>query len=199
MSAGHVVFLNGAPSVGKSSTAHALQAMLTDPHYYLGLDEYRRGYLDRVWLADDGALFRRMIGPFIRNLATLARAGHDVIAESMLTSETATLYLDVFRDVQVIFVGLECRLDVAKVREADRADRRKGPMNLDHPLLRTLHDHGCYDLRLDTSETTAREIASRIVPVLRDPPLPSAFDRLRSTSNGLVTDADERWADHRDC
>jgi len=69
----------------------------------------------------------------------------------------------------VVFVGLECRLDVAKAREANRGDRRKGPMNLDHPLLHTVHDHGCYDLRLDTSEMTAREVASRILPVLRRP------------------------------
>jgi chloramphenicol 3-O phosphotransferase len=179
MSSGQVVFLNGAPSVGKSSTARALQEMLTGPYYYVGLDEYRGGYLDRVWLADDGALFRRMIEPFLRNLATLARTGHDVIAESMLTSDTEALYLDGFHDLRVVFVGLECRLDVAKAREANRGDRRKGPMNLDHPLLHTVHDHGCYDLRLDTSEMTAREVASRILPVLADPPQPSAFERLR--------------------
>jgi chloramphenicol 3-O phosphotransferase len=79
----------------------------------------------------------------------------------------------------VVFVGLECRLDVAKAREANRGDRRRGPMNLDHPLLRTVHDHGCYDLRLDTSELTPREVASRIAPVLATPPQPSAFERLR--------------------
>lgn len=179
MSPGHVVLLNGGPSVGKSSTARALQEMLTDPHYYLGLDEYRRGYLDTVWLADDGALFRRMIEPFLRNLATLARAGHDVIAESMLTLDTEALYLDGFHELQVVFVCLECPRDVAKAREASRGDRRKGPVNLDHPLLQTLHEHGCYDLRVDTSELTPGEVASQILPVLSDPPQPSGFERLR--------------------
>lgn len=165
--------------MGKSSTARALQELLTEPHYYLGLDEYRRGYLDRVWLADDGALFRRMIEPFLRNLATLARAGHDVIAESMVTPDTEALYLDGFHDLQVVFVGLECRLDVAKAREASRGDRRKGPMNLDHALLQTLHEHGCYDLRVGTSTLTPGAVASQILPVLADPPQPSAFERLR--------------------
>lgn len=180
MSNGHVVFLNGAPSVGKSSTARALQQMLPEPHYYLGLDEYRRGYPDAVWLADDGTVFRRIVEPFLLNLATLARAGHDVISESMLTADIEGLYLSVFHDVQVVFVGLDCRLEVAKTREANRGDRRKGPMKLDHPLLKTLHDHGCYDLRVDTSELTPDEVASRIVPVLADPPQPSAFERLRN-------------------
>ena len=179
MSTGHVVFLNGPPSVGKSSTARALQEILIEPQYFLGLDEYRRGYADRVWLADDGALFRRIVAPFLRNLATLARAGHDVIAESMVTADTEALYLDSFHDLQVVFVGLECRLDVAKAREANRGDRRRGPVNLDHPLLQTVHDHGCYDLRLDTSQMTPREVASRILPVLANPPEPSAFEQLR--------------------
>jgi len=179
MSPGHVVFLNGAPSVGKSSTARVLQGMLAEPHYYLGLDEYRRGYLDTVWLADDGGLFRRMIEPFLHNLATLARAGHDVIAESMVTPDTEALYVDGFDDLQVVFVCLECPLDVAKAREASRGDRRKGPVDLDHPLLQTLHEHVCYDLRVDTSKLTPGEVASQILPVLADPPQPSAFERLR--------------------
>ncbi len=179
MSPGHVVFLNGAPSVGKSNTARALQEMLTEPHYYLGLDEYRRGYLDKVWLADDGALFRRMIEPFLHNLAMLARAGHDVIAESMVTPDTEALYLDDFHDLQVVFVGLECPLDVAKAREANRGDRRKGPVDLDHPLLQTLHEHGSFDVCVDTSELTPDEVASQILPLLANPPQPSAFERLR--------------------
>lgn len=77
MRTGHVIFLNGPPSVGKSSTARALQEALGTEHYYLGLDDYRRGYLDRVWLADDGTMFQRMVAPFQHNLATLARPGHD--------------------------------------------------------------------------------------------------------------------------
>jgi chloramphenicol 3-O phosphotransferase len=179
MSGGQVVLLNGAPSVGKSSTARALQEMLPEPHFYLGFDEYRRAYLDRVWLADDGTMFRRMIESFLLNLATLAHAGHHVIAESMVTADNEGLYLESFHDIPVVFVGLDCRLDVAKAREANRRDRRRGPMNLDHPLLQTVHDHGCYDVRLDTSELTPGEVASRIVPVLATPPRPSAFDRLR--------------------
>jgi chloramphenicol 3-O phosphotransferase len=179
MPTGRVVFLDGAPSVGKSSTARALQQTLPEPQYYLGLDDYRKGYLDEVWLADDGTLFGRMIEPFLRNLATLALAGHDVIAESMLTSENETLYLEIFHDFRVILVGLDCRIDVATNREASRGDRRRGPMNLDHPLLKGLHDHGCYDLRVDTSELTPREVASRIRAVLAAPPQPSAFEQLR--------------------
>lgn len=112
-----------------------------------------------VWLAADGALFRRMLEPFLRNLATLARAGHDVIAESMMTPDTEGLCSDGFRDLRVVFVGLECPRAVAQEREASRADRRKGPMNLDHPLLQTVHDHGCYDLCVDTSELTPRRMS----------------------------------------
>ncbi|GAB3769489.1 phosphotransferase-like protein [Microlunatus parietis] len=111
--AARIVFLNGTPSVGKSSTARALQQRLAEPHFYLGLDEFRRGYLDRHWLADHGT------------------------------------------------------------------DRRKGPMDLDQPELHALHDHGCYDLTVDTSQTSVEQVVDRILPVLDDPPRPAAFDRLR--------------------
>ncbi|MGI8869508.1 MAG: phosphotransferase-like protein [Mycobacteriales bacterium] len=180
LDAGHVVFLNGAPSVGKSSTAFALRDLLETPHFYLGLDDYRRGYLDRAWLADDGSLFQQIVEPYLRNVAGLARAGHHVISESVLTPDNEALYLALFRGIPVLFVGLQCPLEVAVARESVRGDRRRGPMSLDHPLFHHLHDHDCYDLRVDTSTVTPEQAAARVAVVLTDPPQPSAFDRLRT-------------------
>ena len=180
MSDARVIFLNGAPSVGKSSTARALHELLDQPHFYLGLDEFRRGYRDQVWLSDDGALFRRMVEVYLQTLAIMVRAGHSVIAEATLTPRNRQLYLDVYVDLPVIFVGLTCPLEVAQAREATRGDRRRGPMDLDVPEFHNLHDHGCYDAEIDTASITPRQAAELIIPVLADPPTPSAFDRLRS-------------------
>lgn len=178
MSDAHVIFLNGAPSVGKSSTARALHDLLQRPHFYLGLDEFRRGYPDRVWLADHGNLFPRMVEVYLQTLAVLVRSGHDVVAEAMLTPQNEDRYLELFTG-PVIFVGITCDLTEAMRREAIRGDRRKGPIDLDLPELHALHDHGCYDAMIDTTSITPREAAERILPVLTDPPRPSAFDRLR--------------------
>ncbi|MFC7623902.1 chloramphenicol phosphotransferase CPT family protein [Microlunatus sp. GCM10028923] len=177
--AARIIFLNGAPSAGKSSTARALQQRLDEPHFYLGLDEFRRGYLDRVWLADHGDLFQRTVRGYLPMLAAMVRAGHPVIAEAILTPQNEALYLDLFDGLPVIFVGLTCDLEVAQARESVRNDRRRGPMDLDQPDLHTLHDHGCYDLTVDTSRIPVEQVVDRILPVLADPPEPSAFDRLR--------------------
>ncbi len=174
-----VIFLNGAPSVGKSSTARALHELLQQPHFYLGLDEFRCGYLDRVWLGDHGDLFSRMVDVYLQALAVLVRSGHDVIAEAMLTPQNQDRYLELFAGLPVIFIGITCDLSVAMSREASRGDRRKGPIDLDLPELHTLHDHGCYDGMIDTTMISPRQAAERILPVLADPPRPSAFDRLR--------------------
>jgi chloramphenicol 3-O phosphotransferase len=176
----HVIFLNGTPSAGKSSTARALHELLERPHYYLGLDEFRRGYLDRVWLADHGDLFQRMVEVYLQTLAVLVRGGHDVIAEAMLMPRNEQRYLELFAGLPVIFVGITCDFEVTLQREAARDDRRKGPMELDLPELHTLHDHGCYDAVVDTTSITPRQAAEQILPVLDDPPRPSAFDRLRA-------------------
>lgn len=183
MTDARAIFLNGAPSVGKSSTARALHELLDEPYFYLGLDEFRRGYRGSVWLSDDGTLFRRMVEVYLKTLALMVESGHSVIAEAMLTPRNEALYLELFTDLPVIFVGLTCPLEVAQIREAGRDDRRRGPMNLDHPDLHTLHDHDCYDVKIDTGSITPRQAAELILPVLADPPHPSAFDRLRANQN----------------
>src|SRR5690606_28357737 len=85
MTDARAIFLNGAPSVGKSSTARALHELLDEPYFYLGLDEFRRGYRGGVWLSDDGTLFRRMVEVYLKTLALMVESGHSVIAEAMLT------------------------------------------------------------------------------------------------------------------
>ncbi|WP_152363684.1 phosphotransferase-like protein [Microlunatus speluncae] len=179
----HVIFLNGAPSAGKSSTARALHERLEQPHFYIGLDEFRCGYLDRVWLADHGNLFQRMVDVYLQTLAVLVRSGHDVIAEAMLTPANEARYLELFADLPVVFVGITCDFDVMVAREAVRGDRRRGPIDLDLPEVHTLHDHGCYDGTVDTTSITPDQAAERILPVLADPPRPSAFERLRNRRN----------------
>lgn len=176
----HVIFLNGTPSAGKSSTARALHELVEPPHFYLGLDEFLTGYRDRVWSADHGDLFQRMVEAYLQTLVVLVRGGHDVIAESMLMPRNEQLYLELFGGLPVIFVGITCDPAVTLQREAGRTDRRNGPMDLDVPELRTLHDHGCYDAVVDTTSITPRQAAEQILPVLADPPQPSAFDRLRA-------------------
>lgn len=182
---GRVVFLNGPPSVGKSATAAALQELLPTPHYYFSLDDYLCGYRDSHWLADDGTLFARMVEPYLRNIVTLLSFGHDVIAEAMVLPASQGLYLRLFAGQRVTFVGVRCSLEVATRRELQRGNRRKGPINLDVPEFTLVHAHGAYDLEVDTSESAPADVAAQIMPVIDDPPHPSAFDRLRRTESAV--------------
>ncbi|MEV6151029.1 hypothetical protein AB0L53_11875 [Nonomuraea sp. NPDC052129] len=48
------------------------------------------------------------------------------------------------------------------------------------PLDEPVHAHGCYDVEVDTSVQRPTEVAELIVTALADPPVVSAFDRLRT-------------------
>lgn len=50
------------------------------------------------------------------------------------------------------------------------------------PLDEPVHAHGCYDLEVDTSVQGPAEVAKLIVAALADPPVVSAFDRLRTAN-----------------
>lgn len=178
-STARIVFLNGAPSSGKSTVAHALHELLDEPYYYRSLDDFRRGYLDRYWLTDDGTLFRSVLHGYLLSLRNLAVLGHNIIAEAVVTPERLEDYLTLFADFSTLFIGVRCPLAEAQRRERTRRDRLKGPIDLTEQMVHLVHAHGPYDLEVDTANSTPSEAARRIKEALAAPPTPTAFERLR--------------------
>lgn len=174
-----LVFLNGPPSSGKSTIARALHDLLDEPYYYQSLDEYRRGYAERHWLADDGDLFRRTREAYLGNLRTLVSLGHHVIAEAMFLPDIIADYLRLFAGFPVLLVGVACPLEEAQRRERLRGDRGGGPINLAVPEFDLVHAHRQYDLEIESSTTSPAAAARRIKELIHSPPSPTAFEVLR--------------------
>lgn len=177
---GHVVFLNGTPSSGKSTLAAALRELLSPPYIYLSLDDFRRGYLSRYWQSDDGTLFRHVMHGYLLSLRAMASIGHRIIAEAVVTTERLDMYLTLFADIPVLFVGVRCPLGEAQRREAARTDRRRGSVDLAVPDFDSVHAHGAYDLEVDTSILSPAEAAQEVAEGIANWPATTAFELLRS-------------------
>ena len=85
---GHVILLNGTPSSGKTAIARALWSELRPEHWYSSLDDFRRGYQINHWRSDPRPLFQLTFRGFIRSVATMANAGHDVITEAIILPDS---------------------------------------------------------------------------------------------------------------
>jgi chloramphenicol 3-O phosphotransferase len=173
-----VVLLNGTPNAGKTTTAVALQRILPEPFLHLSLDDFITGYLPEHWNTDARALFPRLRRGYLLALRDLARAGNDLIAESVILPESTAEYLSLFREFRVYFVGIRCPLPEAQRRERFRA-RLGGAINLDRPGFDAVHPDTGYDLEFDSSRTSPHDAAALIADLLASPALPRAFYRLR--------------------
>lgn len=94
----------------------------------------------------------------------LAALGHDLIIDhAVTTSAVAETLRAATQSHRTLVVGLDCPVDVLTMRERDRGDRRIG---LAAGQCDRVHQWLDYDLRIDTSRTTAAEAARRIVAAL---------------------------------
>jgi chloramphenicol 3-O phosphotransferase len=169
------MLLNGSPSAGKSTLAVAVQQVAGRPIFYRSLDHFLDGY-EPEWRREDRSLFDKVMTGYVHSLASLVRAGCDVVAEAVIIPERLALYRAAFVDVSVLLVGVRCSLDVAKAREDGRTDRT--PLELDVPWFESVH-HLLYDAEVDTTDDPRPEtIAAQIVPLFDTPPQVRAFARL---------------------
>jgi chloramphenicol 3-O phosphotransferase len=163
---GRVVLLNGPPSCGKTTLARALLPQLDDPWFHRSLDDFRAGYLDRYWLADDGTLFERVVHGYVGALRAMAVAGNNVIAEAVITPARAELYATTFRDLPVVVVAVRCPLELARERERARDDRVRGPIALPADAFEDVYRSVAHDVEIDTSvgapDVLARVLAARL-------------------------------------
>jgi len=179
--------LNGASSAGKSTLAAALQAELLaagECWFVWAVDDFL-AKLPEPWLAyfevgahaDEGVRFDRQpdgtialqTGPigdglfavYRETIGRLARAGLNVIVDEVILTEAG--WLDWQRQLEglsVLWVRVECPLDVIEQRERDRGDRLPG---MARSQLRTVHSFPPYDVTIDTDELDPRAGARRVV------------------------------------
>ena len=177
---GHVVFLNGASSSGKSSIAAELLELLPGPYFSLARDTVN-SMRSRTRTPAFGTpafeqVFERTVLGYHRMLAGLAAAGNGVIADHVLRPHWLADCLEVLREQEVTFVGVHCPLPELHRRQQARGDR---PPGLAERQFAVVHAHGDYDFECDTSVHSPRACAEQIADFVAKPGRSGAFPRLR--------------------
>lgn len=196
MAAGNIIFLNGSSSAGKTTLAIMLQQMLSEPYQHMALDMFRDGMPgrfrglnspdgspgarglnvvpvqregERVTQIRFGDHGEQVLRGMRRAIAAFAREGNHVIVDDLLFKpEYLDDYADALTGLNAWLIGVRCSLDRVNQREAQRSGRFPGTAT---SHFHEVHAHGCaYDLEVDTSDTTPRACAERIITRLNEPP-----------------------------
>lgn len=180
MPRGRLLLLNGVSSSGKSSIAKVLQEMLEEPCIHLCIDDYLGAFQKGLWDKREivQPAWPSIIAGFHAAAAAIARAGNLVIVDDVLEEEPPWVenLLELFDDLEVIFIGVHCPLEELERRESERGDRRAGMARLQ---FEQVHTRAIYDIEVDTSVLSPEECAATIADYLNSGQRPAAFEQLR--------------------
>ncbi len=187
MEKGHIIFLNGTSSSGKTTIAKALQDKLAEPYMVISMDDFFHFYSEKYLnpTNQDEAvklvhLFHTVIPGFHKSVASLAEAGNNLIVDHVLQeSEWLKECIENWKGLEVLFVGVKCPLEVAELREKKRGDREVGTARYQ---FERVHRHGLYDVEVDTSILNVDECVARIMAFVNDEPKELAFTELSTRS-----------------
>lgn len=183
MKKGHVVFLNGTSSSGKTTLAKALQERLPEPYMYVSLDNFFHMYPEKYLNPtnqDEAMILARLIpavvSGFHKSIASLAQSGNHILVDHVL-EENGWLNecVENWKGLEVLFVGVKCPLEIAEQRERERGNRNIGTARYQ---LERVHAHGLYDIEVDTSVLNVEECVTRITALINDKPKEYAFQEL---------------------
>ncbi len=175
-----ILLLNGASSVGKSSTAKAIQAISDLTFLHVEMDAFlnmaptrlegqieglRYEYINAVGDPPEveiitGGFIQQTLRAMRRAIAALANEGLDlIIDEVMLDHETEADYRSLLERHDLRMIGLTASLAHIEAREAKRGDRLIG---LARAQVRKVHEGRNYDLMVETNAASPQDIAERI-------------------------------------
>lgn len=182
-----MIVLNGVGSVGKSSTAKALQRLADQAFLHVQGDAFLDMIPPQTWGKPEGIVFRqfeengfpsieiemgieltRLMDGMRASVAALAKSGNNCIVDDvMLTPSAQQSYVVECRNIPLQFVALHAPLEILEKRERDRGDRVIGLARWQYERV---HRGIEYDFEIDTSasdpETIARSIASALhIPI----------------------------------
>lgn len=176
----HIVILNGVGSVGKTSTARALQEISATPFLHVTMDAFLDMLPKSMIGHPDGLVFEAIerpsdppivmirSGPVLERamdgmrhaVAAMAAQGNNLIVDDvMIRKGQDRAYRDLLSDCHLHLVGLFAPLDVLEAREGLRGDRMIG---LARGQYARVYRGVAYDLEIDTSKTTPMENARMI-------------------------------------
>jgi chloramphenicol 3-O phosphotransferase len=176
--------LNGISSVGKGSTAKALQAITSKPFLHIAMDAFLDMMPDKLLDHPDGLLFESSkdnckpiiiikSGPVLNRamrgmrhaVAAMAKQGNNLIVDEVII-EVGVMqeYSALLQSFDLRLVGLFAPLEVVEARELARGDREVGLARWQHTRV---HEGITYDLEVDTEALAPAECASLIRDTFR--------------------------------
>jgi chloramphenicol 3-O phosphotransferase len=175
----HVIILNGVGSVGKTSTARALQTIAAAPLLHVAMDAFLAMLPEAMFGHPDGLIFEtveeqgmpsviiragpvleRAMGGMRHAIAAMAAQGNNLVVDDVMTREGQDReYRVLLSGFDVRLVGLFAPLDVLEARERQRGDREIGLARWQYDRV---HRGVVYDLEIDTTVTSPLENAQRI-------------------------------------
>jgi chloramphenicol 3-O phosphotransferase len=181
-----VILLNGTSSAGKTTLAKSLQQIMDAPYLHVPIDSFEDMMPGREKTGEPGSclwqpVFNRMLSGFHYSVAALAAAGSNLIVDHLLIQGVEPYNwlqecLDLLAPFTVYFIGVHCPLDELRRRELARGDRGEGQAERQ---LSQVHQHGVYDLELDTSVLSAKQCAIKIKELVEHDAHPQALITLR--------------------
>ena len=180
---GHIIFLNGTSSAGKTTIAHSLQEQLAQPYMHISTDMFFHMYPERFvspTRQEEAEIFAGLVpavvSGFHRSVAVWAKAGNNMIVDHVLQEDGwLEECVENWMGLDVCFVGVKCPLEIAEQREMERGDRNIGTARYQYDRV---HRHGLYDVQVDTSTLSVQASTDRIISGTKVSPSESAFGEL---------------------
>ncbi|WP_231868563.1 chloramphenicol phosphotransferase CPT family protein [Gluconobacter japonicus] len=174
-----VIILNGVGSVGKTSTAQALQEITDRNFLHVSMDMFLEMMPKRMFGHPDGLMFETVVDQNMppvtihsgvvmarvtqgmrHAVAAMASVGNSIILDDVMMSHAeADEYRTLLSHVDLHIVGLHAPLHVLEKRERMRPDRENG---LARWQFDRVHQGQLYALEVDTTSFTPRQIAQQI-------------------------------------
>ncbi len=196
---GQVVILNGAPRSGKSAIARAIQDRFSGSWINLGVDSSLRSIPGRlqpgIGLRPGGErpdleeVVAVLYAALYESIASHCRLGLDVVVD-VGHHESYSKPMHILRDcagrltgLPVLWVGVRCPIEVIWQRRNHSwgQSRLAAAVELVAAVERwqhEVHNHGAYDVEVDTSLLTPEQCAQVIAMRLAEGPPGRAFEKL---------------------
>jgi chloramphenicol 3-O phosphotransferase len=194
-----IILLNGTSSAGKTTLAKALQKFMDVPYLHVPIDSFEDMIPGSDKFGEPGSgswqpIFNRVISGFHHSLAALASRGSNLIVDHLLVQGVEPHNwleecLDQIAPFTVYLVGVHCPLEELWRREMARGDRGIGQAERQ---FHRVHQHGVYDLEVDTSLLSAEECAVLIKERVELGKVPTALAQVRQRLESQRMDANRK-------
>ncbi|MBT3982093.1 MAG: AAA family ATPase [Bacteriovoracaceae bacterium] len=176
-----VIILSGTSSAGKTSIAEKLQQKLCEDYLVIFWDRFAD--LALTMFSEDmkdhedkfKVVMRKLSTVFPELISLIQNKEINLIVDTVIHEPILQYFIENFKNTKTYFIGVNCQLEELKRRENDREDR---PNGIAESQFDKIHAHGIYDLTVDSTSTSAEQMASQIAEFIHLDLTPSAFSKL---------------------